>query len=203
MSHILTRSRLLGAIAVIWLGAVAAIFAFTGQSTTVKAPASPVVVVHWATSHLMREGEGIHLLPVMADEFNMAGHTTQSGRPILVEIHNVPSQLIADYLIPRVNTGKRIDLTELTGGYVKPGYGDPSIVTPSSAHWLVTVNHEVGRDVVDLSAARSIVRPVIGIVTYQDMAECLGWPEKEIGYADIIALRSNPDGWASYSCAKA
>ena len=77
------------------------------------------------------------------------------------------------------------------------------IVTPSSAHWLVTVNHEVGRSVVDLEAAESIVRPVIGIVTYEEMAKCLGWPEKKIGFADIIALRKDPRGWASYPCAKA
>jgi hypothetical protein len=34
------------------------------------------------------------------------------------------------------------------------------------------------------------------------MAECLGWPDVEIGYADIIALRENADGWSSYDCAK-
>ena len=55
---------------------------------------------------------------------------------------------------------------------------------------------------VNLDTAESIVRPVIGIVTYEDMAKCLGWPEKEIGYADIIALRNDPQGWKSYPCAK-
>ncbi len=37
------------------------------------------------------------------------------------------------------------------------------------------------------------------------MAECLGWPTKEIGYADIIALRKQPDGWAgpeAHTCAQ-
>ena len=99
-------------------------------------------------------------------------------------------------------SGRRIDLTGLTGGYVKPGYADPTIVTPSSDHWPVTVNHEVGRNVVDLSSARSIVRPIIGIVTYEEMARCLGWPERELGYADILALRADPEGWARYDCAR-
>ena len=76
-------------------------------------------------------------------------------------------------------------------------------MTPSSAHWFVQVNHEVGHDVVDLANARSIVRPFVGIVTYQDMAVCLGWPEKKLGYADIIALRADPQGWAKYDCADA
>ena len=55
----------------------------------------------------------------------------------------------------------------------------------------------------DLAAARSIVRPVIGIVTYEEMARCLGWPEKELGFADILELRDDPQGWAKYDCAKA
>ena len=82
---------------------------------------------------------------------------------------------------------------------------DPTIVTPSAAHWLVPVNDAAGRTVVDLSdtESRSIARAYIGIVTYREMAECLGWPEKELGYADIIALRDDPQGWAKYPCAKA
>jgi Ca-activated chloride channel family protein len=65
------------------------------------------------------------------------------------------------------------------------------------------VNEAVGRQVVDLSKTKSIAYTWIGIVTYRDMAECLGWPEREIGYAGIIALRDDPNGWAAYSCAKA
>ena len=34
------------------------------------------------------------------------------------------------------------------------------------------------------------------------MAECLGWPNREMGYADIIALRDDPNGWGRYACAK-
>ena len=165
----------------------------------------PVVVVHWATGHLVREGEDLRLLPVMAEEFNKAGHNTESGKKIVVEVHNVPSELQADYLVDRVKSGRRLDLHEITDGYVDEKTSDtnPAIVTPSSAHWLVSANHAVGRDLVDLSTAQSIVGPVIGIVTYEEMARCLGWPDKEIGYADILALRADPKGWASYPCAKA
>ena len=46
----------------------------------------------------------------------------------------------------------------------------------------------------------TVYSPVIGIVTYETMAKCLGWPEKEIGYADIMALRNDPDGWKSFDC---
>ena len=94
----------------------------------------PVVVVHWATGHLVREGEDLRLLPVMAEEFNKAGHNTESGKKIVVEVHNVPSELQADYLVDRVKSGRRLDLHEITDGYVDEKTSDtnPAIVTPSS-----------------------------------------------------------------------
>ena len=158
-----------------------------------------VVVTHWTTGHLTREG----LLKEMAEEFNEGGHRTESGTRIVVEVYDAPSELQGKYLSELLRFGTRRDLHKETNGYVVKNIPDPTIVTPSSAHWLVTVNYEVGRAVVDLDAAERIVRPVIGIVTYEEMARCLGWPGKEIGFADIIALRNDPQGWASYPCARA
>jgi len=189
-----TRNKLLGAIAAIWLGAVAAIFAFAGGPQ-----GEPVVVTHWVSSHLMREG----LLPEMAAQFNNSGRRTQSGRPVVVEVHDVPPSLQAEFLTVLLRDGIRIPLHERSEIPIAADIPNPTIVTPSSAHWFVQVNHEVDRNVVDLATARSIVRPFVGIVTFQDMAVCLGWPEKKLGYADIIALRADSQGWAKYDCAKA
>ena len=127
-------------------------------------------------------------MPAMAVRFNEGGRRTKSGMRIKVEVVYYGSWEQAHDLLSRVTRG----------GPLGPDYPDPTIVTPSAAHWLVPVNHAAGRTVVDLAAARSIVRPLIGIVTYREMAECLGWPEREIGYADIIALRNDPQGWAGY-----
>ena len=190
-----TTNRLLGAIAAIWLAAVVGIFAFTGGTDSVD----PVVVTHWVSSHLVKEG----LLPEMAAQFNLVGYQTQSGRPVVVEVHDVPPSLQAEWLVCRVKFGIRCPIWEKSGIPIDPNILDPTIVTPSSAHWFVRVNHEVGQDVVDLAAARSIVRPFVGIVTYRDMAICLGWPDKPLGYADILALRADPAGWDRYLCAKA
>ena len=162
-------------------------------------PEPTVTVVHWTTGHLTRDG----LLKDMAREFNNAGARIGSGKRIAVDVYDAPSELQGKYLSELLRFGTRRDLNKETNGYVVKNIPDPTIVTPSSAHWLVTVNYEVGRTVVDLDSAQSIVRPVIGIVTYEEMAKCMGWPEREIGYADIIALRNDPQGWASYDCAKA
>ncbi len=148
-----------------------------------------VVVVHWSNGHLRRDG----LLPDMSEQFNKAVYRTASGRPISVRIVRHGSAEQAADLLSRVTLGVPLDRD-------KP---DPTIVTPSADHWLVPVNHAAGRTVVDLQTSQSIARTLVGIVTYRDMAECLGWPHKSIGYADIIELRNDPMGWQRYPCAKA
>lgn len=148
-----------------------------------------VEVIHWSNGHLMRTG----LMKEMAAQFNQEGHRTKSGRRINVQVFNHGSAEQSDDLASRVARGVPLERE----------FPDPTIVTPSSADWLVRANETVGRTVVDPAGSRSIARALIGIVTYRDMAEALGWPNKQIGYADIIALRNNPQGWASYPGAKA
>ncbi len=147
-----------------------------------------VEVVHWSNGHLMRPG----LMQDMAIKFNEAGHRTQSGKRIEVNVFNHGSAEQAEDLASRVTQGIPI----------RRDVPDPTVVTPSSADWLVRVNHAAGRTVVDTGGSRSIASALIGIVTYRDMAEALGWPDKEIGYADIIALRNDSQGWASHPGAK-
>ena len=193
--------RLLGVRSLLAVAIVAVLISWLlGAFDGLISPAGPpVVVAHWTTGHLTRDG----LLKEMAEEFNRAGHRIVAGNKIVVEVYDAASELQGKYLSELLRFGTRRDLHKETNGYVVENIPDPIIVTPSSAHWLVTVHHEVGRPVVDLDAAESIVRPVIGIVTYEEMAKCLGWPQKKIGFADIIALRNDPRGWGSYPCAKA
>ena len=148
-----------------------------------------VNVVHWSNGHLMRPG----LMNEMSAKFNQEGHRTKSGKCIQVQVFNHGSAEQSDDLLSRVSRGLPVERK----------FPDPTIVTPSSADWLTRVNNAAGRTVVDLGGSRSIATALIGIVTYRDMAESLGWPNKEIGYADIIALRNDPRGWASYPGARA
>jgi Ca-activated chloride channel homolog len=148
-----------------------------------------VEVIQWGNGHVMWP----QLLPGMAKQFNDAGYKTKSGKTIVVQVVNVGSAEQSDDLISRINSGRPAN----------SALSDPTIVTPSSADWLVRANFETNREVVDISGSRTIAKSYIGIVTYEDMARALGWPEKEIGYGDIIALRKNPQGWASVPGAKA
>lgn len=161
---------------------VALVGAFAVRAAVTKHE-KPLVVVHWSNSHPMRDG----LLPQMAEQFNDADRETASGRPIEIKLVACDSNLQAKDLVSRVTGAGPIE-----GGCEG---SNPTIVTPQADDWLVDVNSAAGRTVVDLADTKSIAKTWVGIVTYKAMAECLGWPGKEIGYQDIIDLRSA--GWSS------
>jgi Ca-activated chloride channel homolog len=175
------RRALLCGIAVVMVLSVVAIF------LTLREPA-PVVVTHWANGHMMNTA----LLPRFAEQFNKAGFRTRSGTRIEVRPVLVNSGEMTDTLVARVGKGAAINQK----------LADPTIITPAADHWLRQINFGAGRTVVDPGEAQTLAITWVGIVTYREMAECLGWPNREIGIADIVALRTNPDGWASCRTAK-
>ena len=156
-----------------------------------------MTVVHWTTGHLLRTGSGLRLLEQMAKEFNKADHQTAVGNDIRVEVHYMGGADQAPELdLPRQRAGRPFEEVDLP---------NPTLVTPSASHWLVNVNHDVGREVIDLSdtLSRSIARTYVGIVTYTGDGSMPRLADREIGYADIIALRNDPRGWSAYPCASA
>jgi Ca-activated chloride channel homolog len=160
-----------------------------------------VVVTHWVNPYLMESD----MIPAFATMFNAAGYRTSSGKAIEVRPHSVNSGVVYAELISLAKTGKGSGTCsrEAVRGCPTDLPGDPTLVTPAAAHWLAQINHDVGRTVVDLAATKTLASSYTGIVTLQEMARCLGWPEKSIGIADIVALRENPAGWGSLPCAKA
>jgi Ca-activated chloride channel family protein len=160
----------------------------TGPTATPN-PATTVVVTHWAAGELMSPT----LLPAFASAFNAEKHKTASGKTISVSPVLVNSGRQAELLTARVGRGVSLD----------PQVPDPVLVTPSVDHWLSQVNQDTGKTVVDLTATQDLAIAWVGIATFREMAECLGWPGKEIGFADLIALKQNPKGWASCPTAKA
>lgn len=178
----------------------ATVAAPTTVAPNAPAPPNTVAVVHWAAGHLM-PSDPPRLLPVFARQFNEAGHRTASGKRIEVRPVLVDSATQASALVTSIQRGA------VTGAgrseFSMPELGEPTIVTPVADHWLSEVNYRAGQTVVDLSRTEELAIAWTGIATYRGMAECLGWPNKEIGYADIVALRHNPRGWASCPTAKA
>lgn len=106
--------------------------------------------------------------------FNKAGHTVD-GRPIVVEG------------IPKASGELQ---NEMQQGTLKP-----SVWVPSSSAWLEIAKQT--RPGLAISQ-RPVLRTPLTIGMWQPMAEALGWPEKAIGWSDVLALINDPQGWGKY-----
>ena len=169
-------NRAFAAVALIWLVGVGAIVGF---------PAPVVRIAHWANGHVMED----RLLPTFAARFNAAGFRTSGGAAISV----TPSLANSGEITGRLKTMVLDGATAAEQG--------PALVTPAADHWMGVLFHDVGRPLTD-GSDRPIATTYLGIVTTRDMAQCLGWPQREIGFEDIIRLGIKPNGWRDYPCAK-
>ena len=177
----------LGAVGLLWLIALCTIiwWPWTGVS-----PPGTVQLVHWANGHIA--GDPV-LLNAFANRFNAVERRTAAGSLIIVKPFLVNSGQIERELISRIQ-GK---------GGIRRDLPNPTLVTPVAEHWLYDINDTANSAVVETGGAQSLASSWIGIATFKDMAECLGWPAKDIGYEDIVALSADPAGWESRnSCAR-
>lgn len=182
----MSRMTLMAAVAVVFVGGLLLLFglAVGGQVF----PTGEVAVVHWSAGELMNE----RLLPKMAADFNTSRQRTASGKQIVVKPILVNSGRQAEVLAQSAARGVLADST------LEP----PTIATPSVSHWLALVNAEVGRTVVDLERTEDLAIAWTGLATYKEMAQCLGWPNREIGFDDVNRLRLDPRGWTACPSAK-
>ncbi|MCG8512010.1 MAG: substrate-binding domain-containing protein, partial [Rhodospirillales bacterium] len=113
--------------------------------------------------------------------FNQAGHKTESGKPIFVDARAMGS-------------GEQV--REILEGRLQA-----HLISPASSAWLTLGNAEskaktggplVG-DTDDL-----VLSPVV-IAMWEPMAKAIGWGEKPVGWAEILELASNEEGWAAYN----
>lgn len=80
--------------------------------------------------------------------------------------------------------------------------GFPTVVSPSTSDWLAQVNLDARQQVFQMDRLKPIVRTPLVIVTYRQMAECLGWPQRQVGWADVTALAEKPEGWNECASAR-
>jgi Ca-activated chloride channel family protein len=76
----------------------------------------------------------------------------------------------------------------------------PVIWSPSASSWGAVLNQRLankGEPAMAPSDARSFMLTPLVIAMPRPMAQALGWPNTPIGYADLLALAQDPNGWAS------
>jgi len=132
------------------------------------------------------------LLPAFARAFNAQDRKTESGQQIRVQLYRANSGEISGEIKARLAHSAAIDRS-------KP---NPTLVTPAADHWVNDVNKGVGTEVLDIAGSDTIATTYIGIITSREMAQCLGWPDKEVGFSDIVSLAVDPRGWENYPCAR-
>jgi len=141
------------------------------------------------------------VFPAFAKQFNDARHRTSSGRLIQIRPTLVNSGLIAEELTSRAATGQPSGAcNQAPGGCQTPEL--PTLITPAADHWFSAINHGAGQTVIDKSDTTLLATTYVGIAMQREMARCLGWPGREIGFSDVLALRNEPRGWASCPTAK-
>jgi len=129
--------------------------------------------------------EKIQLLTDLAKQFNASGAELK-GRCIAVKVQKKASgaaaQALADGWDPATN-GPR-----------------PTIWSPASSAWGAVLNQRLadkGKPPMAPADATPLMLTPLVIAMPKPMAEALGWPDKPIGWSDILTLARSPDGWAS------
>ncbi len=77
----------------------------------------------------------------------------------------------------------------------------PDVWSPAATSWVEILRaHRVGGDRSDLipTSLPSLMQSPLTIGMPRPMAEAMGWPDKPIGWHDVLALARDPQGWARY-----
>jgi Ca-activated chloride channel family protein len=175
--------------------------------------------VHMRAGKLLAMG----LLPLLA--CGLLGCKKQSSNENSAEIHPGPNEIrllfsygsekqkwIEDVTAAfnergaKTSDGKRITVKAIPKGSGEcvddliSGREHDDLISPASNIFLKLGNAQsraaTGKDLI--GGTQSLVLSPVVIAMWKPMAEAIGWGKKPIGWADILALARNKQGWSSY-----
>lgn len=126
-----------------------------------------------------------NLLAELAEEYNDSGRKLAGGECARVTVSETSSGVAKDALA--AGWDERRD-----------GAPEPQVWTPSSSLWLTLLQRDAtAADLTLLTdeKPRSLATSPLAIAMPRPMAEALGWPQKEIGWRDVLSLTEK--GWGS------
>jgi Ca-activated chloride channel family protein len=127
------------------------------------------------------------LLADLAGRYNNAGRSF-GGRCAGVSVHKKTSGAAMEALARGWDPGR-------------DGGPAPQVWAPSASLWLGLLrerNVASDRGAPFGDNAPSIAQSPLTIGMPRPMAEALGWPDKPLGWADVLTLASDPRGWGAY-----
>jgi Ca-activated chloride channel family protein len=108
----------------------------------------------------------------------------------------------ADCIDVRVNTLASGNAEQaLARGWTSADGPQPTVWTPAATSWLGILRHDMAsRDVTTLLPAEipSLMQSPLVLAMPRPMAQALGWPNTPVGWADILKLAQDPQGWGRY-----
>jgi len=116
------------------------------------------------------------LLAPLIDEFN-AGETEVGGTPVFVRAEVIASGEAEQK--------------------IAAGTLEPVAWSPASSLWGRLLNYEADRPLAP-DDPPSIVRTPLVIAMWRPMARALGWPNRPVGFEEILALARSGKGWGAY-----
>ena len=81
----------------------------------------------------------------------------------------------------------------------------PDIWSPASSGWVVILRQRLtARDAANIvpDQTPSVAQTPLVIAMPRPMAQALGWPQKPIGWSDVLALARDPKGWGRHGHAE-
>ncbi len=78
----------------------------------------------------------------------------------------------------------------------------PDVWTPASSSWLVLLRQRLAaadQPALAPDEVENVAYSPLVIAMPRRMAEALGWPDKQLGWGDILRLAKDPAGWGAYS----
>jgi Ca-activated chloride channel homolog len=142
----------------------------SGEPSTANAPAGALEVT------FAYSPEKEVLLEPLVDEFNRSGAEV-GGKPVFVKAQVVSSG----------DAQARI----------AAGRFKPTAWSPASSLWGRLLNFEADAALA-AEESPSIVRTPLVIAMWEPMTEALGYPEKPLGFDDVLRLARDKRGWAAY-----
>jgi Ca-activated chloride channel homolog len=126
--------------------------------------------------------EKITLLTELADAFNNSDEAKSGDDCIFVRPSRKASGTAANLIV---------------NGWPEPELNGarPVIWSPAASGWAGVVNERAGK-VLAPAGTPFMLTPLV-LAMPKPMAEALGYPDEPIGFADILALANDPEGWAS------
>ena len=128
------------------------------------------------------------------------GSEKQAWLDPLIAQYNAEKHKTSDGSVIEISATPLGSIESING--ILDGSLQPVVWSPASSIYIPVANAEWRKnhnaDLVTGTPKDLLLSPVV-IAMWKPMAEALGWPDKQLGWADIAQLATSDQGWAAYN----